>query len=292
MLERKGIEHRVKDLFPGGHPAQLRLAGFRAGTVPALKLDGRRVQGSTRISRALDETQAGPRLFPADPERRRAVEEAEAWGERDLQPVPRRMFRWGISRRADTRLWMVRDMGMPAPRLMATAQKPMALAFARMAGVSDERVRADVASLPALLDRVDAMIAEGIIGGDDPNAADFQIGTTVRVFLAYEDLRPVVEVVRRPCSRCGCCRAIRDRSVVPPAPVARRAVKRAFNGAVAGAIAAKAWGVQQPLDKRLFGTRYDDVELLGKLVTRGPAWPLAGFAIMRRTAPPSAPPTR
>ena len=56
-------------------------------------------------------------------------------------------------------------------------------------------------------------------------------------------------------------------------------MKRAFNGAVAGAIAAKAWGVQQPLDKRLFGTRYDDVELLGKLVTRGPAWPLAGFAM-------------
>jgi glutathione S-transferase len=27
----------------------------------------------------------------------------------------------------------------------------------------------------------------------EPNAADFQIGTTVRVFLAYEDLRPVVE---------------------------------------------------------------------------------------------------
>ena len=193
MLERKGIEHRVKNLFPGGHPAQLRLAGFREGTVPALKIDGRRVQGSTRISRALDETQPEPRLFPADPEQRRAVEEAEAWGDRVLQPVPRRMFRWGVSRRAEMRLWMARDMGMPAPRLMATVQKPMALAFARMAGVSDERVRADVASVPALLDRVDALIAEGIIGTDEPNAADFQIGTTVRVFLEYEDLRPVVE---------------------------------------------------------------------------------------------------
>ena len=193
MLERKGIEHEVKTLFPGGHPAQLRVAGFSRGTVPALKLDGRKVQGSTNISRALDEVQAEPRLFPADPDRRRAVEDAEAWGERDLQPVPRRMFRWGVSRRADMRLWMARDMGMPAPRLAATVQKPMALAFARMAGVSDERVRADVASVPALLDRVDTMIAEGIIGTDEPNAADFQIGTAVRVFLGYEDLRSVVE---------------------------------------------------------------------------------------------------
>jgi hypothetical protein len=48
---------------------------------------------------------------------------------------------------------------------------------------------------------------------------------------------------------------------------------------VAGAVAATAWAVQQPLDKRVFGTRYDDVELLGKLVTRGRAWPAAGLAM-------------
>jgi glutathione S-transferase len=193
MLEQKGIEHEVKDLFPGGHPAQLRLAGFRRGTVPGLKLDGRRVQGSLEISRALDELQPEPRLFPADPEQRRAVEEAEAWGERELQPMPRRMFRWGASRRQGLRVWMARDMGMPAPTVVARAQKPLAHAFARMAGVSDERVRADITALPGQLDHVDRLIAGGVIGGDEPNAADFQIGTSVRVFLAYEDLRGLVE---------------------------------------------------------------------------------------------------
>jgi glutathione S-transferase len=193
MLERKGIAHEVKDLFPGGHPVQLRLAGFRGGTVPGLKVDGRRVQGSLNISRALDELQAEPRLFPADPEQRRAVEDAEAWGEGELQPVPRRMFRWGASRRQSMRVWMVRDMGMPAPDLMARAQKPLAHAFARMADVSDERVRADIAALPAQLDHIDGLIAAGVIGGAEPNAADFQIGTTVRVFLAYEDILPLVE---------------------------------------------------------------------------------------------------
>jgi glutathione S-transferase len=193
MLERKGIDHEVKDLFPGAHPAQLRLAGFRGGTVPALKLDGRKVQGSLSISRALEERQAEPRLFPAAPEDRRAVEEAEAWGESELQPVPRRMFRWGASRRQSMRVWMVRDMGMPAPRALAAAQKPLAHAFARMAGVSDERTRSDVASLPALLERVDALIAAGVIGSDEPNAADYQIGTTIRVLFAYEDLRALVE---------------------------------------------------------------------------------------------------
>jgi hypothetical protein len=50
-------------------------------------------------------------------------------------------------------------------------------------------------------------------------------------------------------------------------------------GALAGGLAATVWALQQPLDKRLFGTRYDDVELLGKFVTQGSAWPPIGLAI-------------
>ena len=50
-------------------------------------------------------------------------------------------------------------------------------------------------------------------------------------------------------------------------------------GAAAGAIAAGLWAAQQPLDKRVFGSRYDDVELLGKLATRGEAWPAAGLVM-------------
>ena len=56
-------------------------------------------------------------------------------------------------------------------------------------------------------------------------------------------------------------------------------LRRSLNGALAGAIAATVWAAGQPLDKRLLAYRYDDVELLGKLVTRGRAWPLAGLAL-------------
>src|SRR4051812_13148864 len=56
-------------------------------------------------------------------------------------------------------------------------------------------------------------------------------------------------------------------------------LRRPLNGALAGAAAAGAWAIQQPLDKRVFGSRYDDVELLGKLVTRGPGWPAAGLGL-------------
>src|SRR3954466_11390483 len=56
-------------------------------------------------------------------------------------------------------------------------------------------------------------------------------------------------------------------------------LRRIPSGALAGAAAAAVWAAQQPLDKRLFGNDYDDVELLGKLVTRDSGWQAAGLAI-------------
>jgi hypothetical protein len=54
-------------------------------------------------------------------------------------------------------------------------------------------------------------------------------------------------------------------------------VRRSLGGAAAGALAAGVWAAQQPLDKRVFGSDYDDVELLGKVVTRAPAWAVVGL---------------
>jgi hypothetical protein len=57
------------------------------------------------------------------------------------------------------------------------------------------------------------------------------------------------------------------------------AASRSLNGAIAGGLAAAVWVAQQPLDKRVFGVQYDDVELLGKAVTRGTEWPAVGLAL-------------
>jgi hypothetical protein len=54
---------------------------------------------------------------------------------------------------------------------------------------------------------------------------------------------------------------------------------KTIRGAIAGAVAAGVWAAQMPLDKRVFGSRFDDVELLGKAVTRSTAWPLVGWAL-------------
>jgi hypothetical protein len=54
---------------------------------------------------------------------------------------------------------------------------------------------------------------------------------------------------------------------------------RSLRGAVAGAVATVVMTFEQPLDKRLFDSKYDDVEILGKLVTRGGGWQPVGFAL-------------
>jgi hypothetical protein len=56
-------------------------------------------------------------------------------------------------------------------------------------------------------------------------------------------------------------------------------MRRSLRGALAGALAAAVWAAQQPLDRRVFACEYDDVELLGKLVTRGGEWPIVGTAL-------------
>jgi hypothetical protein len=54
---------------------------------------------------------------------------------------------------------------------------------------------------------------------------------------------------------------------------------KTLRGAIAGALAAGVWAAQMPLDKRAFGSDFDDVAVLGKALTRGPAWPAAGWAL-------------
>jgi hypothetical protein len=56
-------------------------------------------------------------------------------------------------------------------------------------------------------------------------------------------------------------------------------LERSVNGAIAGALAAAAWAAIQPLDKQLFRSGYDDLELLGKAVTRERWWPAAGLGL-------------
>ena len=191
MLDYKGIEHETVELLSGLHPIRLRMAGFDGGTVPALRAEGRWIQGSRSISRYLDAVCPEPPLFPADPELCHAVEDAEEWGAEVLQHVPRRLFRWALDRNPETRRLLARANGLPCAVLMGVVMKPLAAYFARYSAADDETVRRHLAELPALLDHADELVEHGVIGTSTPNAATFQIGPSLRLLMNFRQLEPL-----------------------------------------------------------------------------------------------------
>jgi len=198
MLAHKGVEAKWVAVLPGIHPLLLRLLGFKRGTVPVMKLDGRRIEGSLEIAQALEALVPEPSLYPADPERRRAVEEAERWAEAELQMVPRRLFRWTFAHSNAARARLARDLGMPLPTLVGWTNLPIARATAARVDADESHAQATLRELPATLDRVDALIADGVIGDSGaPNAADFQIAPSIRALSGFSDLLPLL--AGRPC---------------------------------------------------------------------------------------------
>lgn len=194
MLEQKGIAYKRTDLLPVISKGVLRGLGFPGKTVPALKIDGSKVQGSRQIARELDRLAPEPPLFPADPDKRVAVEEAERFGDEELQHPIRQILWWAIKRdKAPLRSYSEgAKLGLPIGLAMKTAAPIVALS-ARFNEASDENARADVAALPALLDRIDAWIAAGALNGEQLNAADFQIAPSIGLALTLDDLRPAIE---------------------------------------------------------------------------------------------------
>ena len=193
-LELTGLEFEAHDLFPGLHGLIVRARGFSGWTVPALRIDGRKLQGTLAIARELDRLAPDAGLFPRDPGRRQVVEDAERFGHDELQAIARRVFRWAGAHDNAIRAWMAKYVvGMPAATLAGYVFKPVMVLFGRIISkASDAQVRDDLARLPALLDHADALIENGTIGGEAPNAADLQILTSVRLLLAHEDLRPLI----------------------------------------------------------------------------------------------------
>jgi glutathione S-transferase len=194
MLDRKGIAYKRTDLLPVISKGVLRGLGFPGKTVPALKIDGSKVQGSRQIARELDRLRPQPPLFPADSDKRVAVEEAERFGDEELQHPIRQILWWSIKKdKAPLRSYSEgAKLGLPIGLAMKTAAPIVALS-ARFNEAGDENARAGLAALPALLDKVDAWIAAGVLGGEQLNAADFQIAPSIGLAMTLDDLRPAIE---------------------------------------------------------------------------------------------------
>ena len=189
-LRLKGLDFERVDLAPGRHVETMaELYGEGRTTVPGLLVDGERVHGSRAIMARLEELRPDPPLFPepiAD-----AVREAERWGDEQLQDLGRRLP-WGALHFRPEAMGTIAGGGPLDP-----AGTDYAIRFLR-AGWKYHKITAvqlaeDLAGLPAKLDHVDRLIADGVIGDEQPNAADLQIASTVRVLLLVGDLAPLLE---------------------------------------------------------------------------------------------------
>jgi glutathione S-transferase len=200
MLDRKGVPYKRVDLMPVVSRAVLKAMRFPGITIPSLRIEDRKLTGSRDISHALDELYPDPPLFPADPDRRAAVEEAEVWGERVLSDAVRRIL-WNAIKRDKAPLASFAEgarLGVPTKLAVATAA-PIIWAEVKINDVTDAAVRDDLAALGSWLDQVDAWIADGVLGTDEPNAADFQIAAALRLAMTLQDLRGVI--AERPAGR-------------------------------------------------------------------------------------------
>jgi glutathione S-transferase len=194
LLEHKGIAYKRTDLLPVVSWAVLKVLRFPGVTVPAAKIDGERVQGTRPIAHALERLKPEPALFPADPDRRRAVEEAERFGDEELQQRVREIFLWSARKDRSGLVGYLEGskIGLPHGLAAATAG-PFIAIDARSRGATDENVRRAIAALPGMFQRIDGWIAEGILGGESPNAADLQIAPSLRLAMSLDDLRPAIE---------------------------------------------------------------------------------------------------
>lgn len=185
-LRLKGLEYERVELAPGPHVEQMRaIYGEQRHTVPGMLVDGEPVHGSRAILARLEDLVPEPVLYPSA-----AVREAERWGDEELQDLGRRLP-WGA---LHFRPEAVGTFGGAGP--LDGPGTDFAIRLIRGTwkyhGISAARLQEDLAGLPAKLAHVESLAADGVIGGAQSNAADLQIGATLRVLLTLGDLRPLL----------------------------------------------------------------------------------------------------
>jgi glutathione S-transferase len=238
MLEYKRIPYRLVELPTGLHPLLVRAAGFpghktpirnvegsthsqlamldRLGTVPAMVLDGERVQANREIARHLERVCPDPPLFPLDPARRQRVEEAERWGDDVLQMAARRLL-------LATPAQDLRERGARG-RLgpLLTRSDRLRGVLARRAGkafrAGDRNVDELLRAISPLLDTVDGWVEEEVLCGETLTVADFTIAPSLALLSYRPDLDR--ELAGRPAGRL-IDRLLPDPTRSPGEPVSR-----------------------------------------------------------------------
>lgn len=193
MLDHKQARYRRRDLIPGPHATVLRIVGFPESTVPALKIGGERIQSTIAAAHAIDCVYPSRPLFPSDPDHRRLVEEITGWARETIGPVKNDLYWWGMHLDPDAAivLWENAHTGLPKSLLRRAVPRSVR-AMGRSEPPDTQAGLHRLATVPSLLERIDASIAAGVIGGDDLNAGDFHAAMLARLLMSLADLEPIV----------------------------------------------------------------------------------------------------
>ena len=189
-LKLKSLEYERVDFQPGPHVEEMASRyGEGNTTVPGLMVGDEPVHGSRAILERLEQIAPDPSLYPG--EIADSVRQAERWGDDELQDLGRRLP-WGAMH------FRPESMGTFAGgEPLDPAGTDFAMKYAHQSWkyhkITAVRLAEDLEGLPAKLDHVDALADEGVIGGEQPTAADLQIGATLRVLLCLGDLAPLIE---------------------------------------------------------------------------------------------------
>jgi glutathione S-transferase len=201
-MRMKGVEYSKVELMPPMQ-ALVQPLVFGKRTVPGVKFeDGEKVQGSVAILRRLEEMHPDPPLYPAA--RRAEIEEAERWGDEVLQAVARRVL-WTVLKHNPRHIASYQDgskLKLPAPVVRLLAPGISRIEQRLLSSANDEIGERDARSLPQHFDRIDAWLADGLLGGDPPNAADLQIAASIRLLMTLEDV--ALAVAGRPAGSWAC----------------------------------------------------------------------------------------
>jgi glutathione S-transferase len=181
-LELKGLGYERIDFSPGQHTERMQeLYGEGNSTVPGLLVDDEPVHGSRAILARLEELAPEPALYPSE-----KVREAERWGDEELQDLGRRLPWGALYFRPEAAGTFAGGAALDGPGT------DYAIKFVRGAwryhGITAARLHDDLAGLPAKLAHIEQLAADGTLDGEQPNAADLQIASTIRVLVPLGDL--------------------------------------------------------------------------------------------------------
>jgi len=190
VLDRYGLEYDTEMLVTGQQGDEIeRIYGAGKRTVPGLLVDDEPVHGTIPVFEKIDELADEADLYPAAVAA--AVREAERGVCEDLQTAAR-LLTFGALHFRPEATGTFAGAGQLDPSGTDFAIKMVRAAW-RYIGITAERLAAELERLPDLIGIADELVEGGVVGGEEPTAADFQMGSSLRLLNVIGDLKPLID---------------------------------------------------------------------------------------------------